>query len=137
MIYRKPRGGPNSPSRTNIHPIQIDLARGRRDRDSLAAQESALGNLCDLLIQTRALERALPICLEVAGRQPPKAEAFYNLAGAQALSGRAEQALVSLARDFDLGDRDWEYLAKDAWFESLRGDGRFTRLLERMKQTPP
>ena len=77
---------------------------------------------------------ALPVCTEVTELWPDEAVPFYNLAGAYALLGRDDEALAALERDFELGDRDWEYLAGDRWFESLQGNDRFGGLLERMRQ---
>jgi tetratricopeptide (TPR) repeat protein len=94
---------------------------------------NALANTCDAEIQLGDLERALAVCLEVTEVTPESALGFYNLAGAYALSDRREEALAALERDVELGDRDWAYLAADAWFEKLRGEPRFERLLERMR----
>jgi tetratricopeptide (TPR) repeat protein len=94
---------------------------------------NALANTCDAEIQLGDLERALAVCLEVTRVVPGSALGFYNLAGAYALSDRPADALGALERDVELGDRDWAYLAADPWFETLHGDPRFERLLERMR----
>ena len=106
----------------------------RTHPDDVRAWETAVGNLCDALIETRDLERALPACLEVTRQFPDSATAFYNLAGVHALSGRKEEALASLKKDVELGDTDHEYLASDPWFASLRGEPRFKALLQKMRQ---
>jgi tetratricopeptide (TPR) repeat protein len=111
----------------------VELTENRRDPDGLEMSASALSNLCDQLIQTADLDRALQICTQTTKRFPQKAEAFYNLAGVHALAGRAAQALAALEQDFALGDRDGEYLARDPWFVSLRGTPEFSRLVQRMK----
>jgi tetratricopeptide (TPR) repeat protein len=98
------------------------------------AYAGALVNMCDAQLQAGRPGDALPVCTEVTELWPKEAVPFYNLAGAYALLGRDDEALAALERDFELGDRDWEYLAGDRWFESLRGDERFEGLLERMRQ---
>ncbi len=94
---------------------------------------TALLNLCDILIQAGRLDEALAVCKELTERAPADAAGFYNLAGVYARMGRRDEAHAALARDFALGDRDWEYLAGDAWFESLRSDPRFRAIVDRMK----
>lgn len=94
----------------------------------------ALANQCDVLIELRELQRALEACGRVAALEPDNAVNQYNLAGVHSLLGRREEALLALEKDFELGDRDHEYLAGDPWFEPLRKDPRFVSLLDRMKQ---
>jgi tetratricopeptide (TPR) repeat protein len=99
------------------------------------AYRGALVNICDALLQTRALERALGRCAEAVGAWPRSAAAHYNLAGAQALLGQSDAALGELEKDLALGDTDWGYLEQDEWFQALRQDPRFLDLLARMKRT--
>jgi tetratricopeptide (TPR) repeat protein len=104
-----------------------------RDPKSKEVHDTAVANLCDLLIQSSDPERALEICGEAVELFPTNPVAFYNLAGVHAQMGRADEALAALERDFELGDRDWQYLSEDAWFASLRADPRFLALVERMR----
>ncbi len=99
------------------------------------AQEyaTALTNVCDALIELRDLDKAMAACAKVRELFPQRASAAYNLAGIHALMGRREEAFSELERDFELGDRDHDYLAADDWFQSLRGDPRFNALLGRMR----
>jgi hypothetical protein len=90
-------------------------------------------NLCDGWIQLGDPARALPVCASAVEHTPGDPVAHYNLAGAYALLGRADDAFDALEADYRLGDRDWAYLADDDWFESLRDDPRFGELIERMK----
>ena len=103
---------------------------GGQERDVYLA---ALSNTCDAQITLRRLEEALVTCTRLSELHRDDAVAFYNLAGVHALLGRDDEALAALARDVELGDRDWEYLAVDPWFERLRPDPRFKGLLEEMK----
>jgi predicted Zn-dependent protease len=98
-----------------------------------AARLTALVNQCDALIQMNTLPKALEVCRRVTELQPENPTAFYNLAGAQALSGLVTEALQSLEKDVALGDHDWQYLVADQWFESLRSHPRFAALVTRMK----
>jgi len=115
----------------------VVLSEGRRDPESQKFHGTTVVNLCDLLIQASNLERALEICGKAVELFPSKPEAFYNLAGVHAQLGRADEALAALERDFELGDRDWQYLSQDAWFASLRADPRFGALVERMRSASP
>jgi tetratricopeptide (TPR) repeat protein len=100
------------------------------------AYVAAVVNSCEALIELGALDRALAACARATDRFPAAAVDFYNLAGVYALLGRGDDAFAALERDFDLGDRDWEYLVDDPWFAELRGDLRFADLVRRMKQPP-
>jgi tetratricopeptide (TPR) repeat protein len=111
----------------------LALSKRRRDPEGMKVYGSALVNLCDLLIQTSRLDRALQVCREVTEQFPTRADAAYNLAAVHALMGRSEEALAGLRRDFDLGDREWSYLAGDPWFSSLHADPRFRAIVARMR----
>jgi len=91
-------------------------------------------NLCDAQLTLRRLREALGTCAQLVAISPKDAGAQYNLAGAHALSGHTKEALDALANDLKLGDTDWEYLAADPWFESLRGDPRYRAILDEMKR---
>jgi serine/threonine protein kinase/tetratricopeptide (TPR) repeat protein len=97
----------------------------------------ALLNLCDGWIQLGRLERALRVCSDAVEAEPGDPVNHYNLAGVLALLGRSDAAFAALEEDVRLGDRDWRYLSGDPWFESLRGDPRFSALIERMRRLPP
>jgi tetratricopeptide (TPR) repeat protein len=91
-------------------------------------------NLCDAQIAMRRLQEALATCAHVTQMAPNDPGGFYNLAGAHALIGQGGEALAALTRDLELGDKDWEYLLADPWFESLRSDPRFASVVARMKR---
>jgi tetratricopeptide (TPR) repeat protein len=75
---------------------------------------SALTDLCDALIQSRSLERALTVCRQVTELEPQASDGFYNLAAVHALAGRRAEALAALDKDVDLGDTEVSYLLGDA-----------------------
>ncbi len=106
---------------------------GGEERTS--ARLDAMVNQCDALIQIRELDSALEACRAIADLDPGNANNFYNLAGVYAMLGRTDDALSALQKDFELGDRDHDYLRADPWFASLRGNRRFKTLLKKM-QTP-
>lgn len=114
------------------------LERWRDSRDPQRARREGitLVNLCDVLIESRQLDRALAACSDVTSRFPDEGTGFYNLAGVHALGGRTDAALAALERDYALGDRDAAYLAADPWFEGLRQDPRFQSILDRMRKPP-
>jgi tetratricopeptide (TPR) repeat protein len=114
--------------------VALKEAQGGKTSD--ADYAAALVNLCDGLIQLRDLKGALEACRKAARLYPDQADVFYNLGGACALAGEAGPALDALERDFALGDRDYQYLASDEWFSSLREDPRFQSLIRRMKGHP-
>jgi Flp pilus assembly protein TadD len=97
----------------------------------------AMKNLCDALIQARDFRSAPDVCRKVTELRPDDPDAFYNLAGAWSLLGRADEALAALQRDFELGDRNYEYLQNDDWFAPLRADSRFVALVQKMREAAP
>jgi serine/threonine protein kinase/Flp pilus assembly protein TadD len=107
-----------------------DRPPGGQQRD---VYDAARRNTCDAQIALRRLEEALATCSRIAQQNPDQPVAQYNLAGVYALLGRTADALAALEADLRLGDTDWEYLAADPWFEKLRPDPRFQRILSRMK----
>ncbi len=115
----------------------LELWRGSRDPQRVRGEGITLVNLCDVLIESRQLDRARAACSDVTSRFPDEATGFYNLAGVHALGGRRDSALAALERDYELGDRDAAYLAADPWFEGLREDPRFQLILERMRRPKP
>jgi tetratricopeptide (TPR) repeat protein len=111
-------------------------ASGANPKDEVHGK--ALADLCDVLILAGDPRRALEICRNAADAVPGDPLSHYNLAGVYALLGRRDEALGALERDFDLGDRDFQYLSSDRWFGALRGDPRFVALIRKMREaTPP
>jgi tetratricopeptide (TPR) repeat protein len=98
------------------------------------AYVGALINDCDALIQLKSFQRALAICTRVTEAAPHNPTGFYNLAGVNALLGRSEEACAALQRDLELGDKDWQYLSNDPWFESMRRQDCISNLVMRMKR---
>jgi tetratricopeptide (TPR) repeat protein len=111
----------------------LELSRPGLPGADPAAYIHALNNLCDAAIRSGRAAEALATCEEATRLLPEEAVAHYNLAGAYALAGRAAEALDALTRNVDLGDRDWQYLEHDRWFDGLRDDRRYREIVERMR----
>jgi tetratricopeptide (TPR) repeat protein len=70
--------------------------------------------------------------LDEALRLDPKyADAFYRKAGCLALAGQVDAAFASLQRAVELGYRNFEYMARDQFLDSIRGDARFEQLVKK------
>lgn len=86
------------------------LARGERDR--------ALGLIDDRVI-------------EIAGADQDVA---YRLAGVYALANMADDAIDWLERSISMGNENYPWIATNPNWESMRGDPRFTEILEDLKE---
>ena len=86
-----------------------------------------------LLNAGRGREAIAPLERAAAARQWPTAT-YYLLATAHAGAGNAAAALTALERAAEAGFRDAARLERDQAFQALRGDARFTALVQRMKQ---
>jgi tetratricopeptide (TPR) repeat protein len=125
-----------------VQPIEEAIEHYRAARDLLAKNPDAdqegesagvIQNLCDAELQARRLDAALATCRQAVEVAPESATAHYNLAGAFALTGDFERALDELEKNVALGDRDADYLSRDAWFAPLRNNSRFRQLIARMR----
>jgi hypothetical protein len=76
------------------------------------------------LLATQLTNRALRI------------DALYNVACAQALLGRKDEALKFLQYAIDAGFKDTGQVGKDTDLDALRGDERFKKLVEGVGKTP-
>jgi C-terminal processing protease CtpA/Prc len=87
----------------------------------------------------KQFEKALPILQELDA--DPRLERFevarvnvlYDLAGVCSLLARKDEAVAYLGRLLDAGFINYDYMTKDADFDNVRQDPRFTRLLGEMK----
>jgi tetratricopeptide (TPR) repeat protein len=107
------------------------MASGKQEE--LDETDKAYAGICDAYLQLGDARTALPYCQRGAEILYKSPVAFYNLAGALALSGRKDEAFAALERDVELGDDDYQYLGKDPWFLTLRHDPRFKGLMKRMQ----
>jgi tetratricopeptide (TPR) repeat protein len=66
---------------------------------------------------------------EILEDDPPFAGIYYNVACAESLAGRPDDALAHLRRALELADEFREWARKDTDFDALRGDPRFEELV--------
>lgn len=67
---------------------------------------------------------------ELLASDPPYAGLYYNVACAESLAGRTEDALAHLGRAVDLdAERTREWARQDSDLDALRGDPRFEELV--------
>jgi sugar lactone lactonase YvrE len=100
-----------APKRAALEPAPTDTALAKQARDAYAAGDKAA---------------FLAAYEELARRRPGEVFTLYNLACGQALSGRAEAALATLARILAL--RSAHDLDAESDFDSLRSNEEYKRI---------
>ncbi len=106
--------------------LEVEVDRHPDNIDAL----TELGQVCTRLGHW---ERGLAVDRELVRLVPDSPTVHYNLACSQALLGATEPALDSLERAVELGYDDPQYLESDGDLVSLRGEGRFRALVERIR----
>jgi tetratricopeptide (TPR) repeat protein/predicted Ser/Thr protein kinase len=79
----------------------------------------------------RAIEVYRPLVESVTKTQYGRLSA-YNIACAYALKGEKEAAIDWLEKAFEIGYRDAAHMGRDSDMDSLRGEVRYQKLIERM-----
>ena len=97
------------------------------------AQIQRLNEQVAALYRQRKYAEAAAVLREIVGLSPKDSTAWYNLACMEALLGRKDQALESLANAVANGYRDAEHAQADEDLKSLRPLDGFKKLLERMR----
>jgi len=83
------------------------------------------------LVEEGRFDEAIALMRQDAELHPDHAGFLYNLACYEALGGLTDDALEHLARAVELNPKIREFASKESDFESLRGDVRFSEVLER------
>jgi dienelactone hydrolase len=114
---------------------QEETAKGLAARRALNSLSSQLGfYLPREFFQIRDYERAA-VVLQLATRiGPPRPFVLYNLAAAQARSGRRKRAISALTDAVDAGFSNLDYMEQDSDLESLRKLPGYADLLTRMRE---
>jgi hypothetical protein len=81
-------------------------------------------------------EEAVAIWRRAAGSEPDSERHLYNLACVLARCGRVAEALETLEAAVDRGWTDADWMEKDGDLESLRDQGRYKALLEKIRTSP-
>ncbi|HPF14272.1 MAG: hypothetical protein H6830_03100 [Planctomycetes bacterium] len=138
---------PSTPGKRPAFPIS-GMARERLDqlghgflvdvlRDETRKRNDNLGAWTVLSQSLSALGRhqeGLRVDEQLVRLSPEHPVAHYNLACSQALTGRPELALDSLARAIECGFGDLAYLMQDPDLDSLHDHVGFDQLVRRMRQ---
>jgi tetratricopeptide (TPR) repeat protein len=81
----------------------------------------------------KEFEKAIKDYDEAIRLDPKNANAFYNKACSYALQGKTEPAIDNLQRSIELGYRNFEHIAKDTDFDSIRNEAAFKELMSKYK----
>lgn len=90
----------------------------------------------ELLSRKGYHERALVVDRRLAKLLPQDGVVQYNLACSLARNTLADECLVALRRALEHGYDDFEYLDLDADFDVIRGDARFTAVVDEFRPKP-
>ena len=95
---------------------------------------NALAREVQKLFAAKKHEEVLPKCRRMTELIPSQPTPWYNLACGQALLGRTEDALKSLATAVEKGFGDPAHMKKDPDLKTLRADKRFDDLVEKARK---
>jgi tetratricopeptide (TPR) repeat protein len=79
----------------------------------------------------KEFEKAIKDYDEAIRLDPKNANAFYNKACSYALQGKSEPAIDNLQRSIELGYRNFDHIAKDTDFDSIRNEPVFKELMSK------
>jgi tetratricopeptide (TPR) repeat protein len=94
----------------------------------------ALQMLGDHYTQRGRFTEGLQVDERLAQLEPTNALVFYNLACSYSLTDQFDRAVLALDRAFDLGYRDFKWLAKDPDLKKLRAQPVFKELKEKIQR---
>jgi len=102
----------------------------RRDPDYV----EALQLLGDHYTQRGRFVEGLKVDERLARLEPQSALVFYNLACSYSLTEQFDRAILALEKAFELGYRDFNWLAKDPDLKKLRAQPVFQEIREKIEQ---
>ncbi len=103
----------------------------------LPGEDRVLQALGDLYTRVGHFHKGLSMDRTLVTRRPADPVAWYNLACSHALLEQREQALDALERAVERGYDDPGWMQRDDDLRALRGERRFTQLLERLRDRKP
>lgn len=111
---------------------KIEFMEGllRRDPDYV----DALQLLGDHYTQRGRFVEGLKVDERLARLEPRSPLVYYNLACSYSLTEQYDRAVLALERAFELGYRDFNWLAKDPDLKKLRAQPAFQPIKEKMDQ---
>jgi tetratricopeptide (TPR) repeat protein len=112
--------------------VKIRFVEGlvRRDPDYV----DALQILGDHYTQRGRFVEGLQVDERLAKLEPTNDLVFYNLACSYSLTDQFDRAVFALNRAFELGYRDFKWLAKDPDLRKLRAHPAFAKLKEKIQR---
>ena len=112
--------------------IRIEFFEGIVRRDP--GYVDALQLLGDHYTQRGRYSEGLDVDERLARLEPDNPLVFYNLACSYSLTDQFDQAAAALKRAFELGYRDFNWLAKDPDLKNLRAQPAYGQLKEKIRQ---
>jgi hypothetical protein len=117
-----------------VKQLALPLARERLDAEAPSEDRFNLQNRLGIeLLYAHELEEARLEFRRMIWCRPTDPIPSYNIACGHALDGRVEEALRALRRCIRHGYRDPQHMLADSDLDSLRGDPRFQRLMQRLQ----
>lgn len=86
--------------------------------------------------ETAGWAEALKTLSTVAVEYPDDTSLHYNLACAQAMNGKSEEAIAALEYCVERGYKDWQHMQRDSDLKSLRGREDFKTIIAQLKNMP-
>ena len=94
----------------------------------------ALIPLAHAYTQTGEYKKGLKIDKRLARLKPTDEVILYNLACSYALLNMTDEACMALSKSVDRGYSDLAHIQHDTDLDSLRHDGRFGKIIERINE---
>lgn len=126
-------GDPGPVQRIGLPLARERLVRMEQDRRPGEDRLTLQNRLGIELLYAEAMDEAIVEFRRMLWCRPGDHIASYNVACGHALAGRTDDALRYLRRSVRHGYRDPQHMLADSDLDGLRGDGRFERLVGRLR----